>query len=63
MTFDPGMPMVPEAAIFALAVLVLLVGLLRKPSALATDPGSRPPTGSGRPEALEGRIPDPQHGR
>ena len=27
------------------------------------DPGSRPSTSSGRPEALEGRIPDPQHGR
>jgi NADH-quinone oxidoreductase subunit N len=39
MTFDVGMPMIPEAALFGLAVLVLLVGLLRKP----TDPGSRIP--------------------
>jgi len=30
---------------------------LRTPN--PTDPGSRPSTGSGRPEALEGRIPDP----
>src|SRR6185503_12571325 len=40
MTFDIGMPMVPEVALFVLAVLVLLVGLLRKP---APDPGSRIP--------------------
>src|SRR5262245_37266365 len=31
MTFDPGMPMVPEVALFALAVIVLLVGLIRGP--------------------------------
>ena len=29
MTFDPGMPMVPEVALFVLAVLVLFLGLLR----------------------------------
>jgi NADH-quinone oxidoreductase subunit N len=30
MTFDPGMPMVPEVALFVLAVLVLVVGLIRQ---------------------------------
>src|SRR6187455_2247718 len=30
MTFDPGMPMVPEVALFALAVLVLSIGLVRR---------------------------------
>ena len=40
MTFDIGMPMVPELAVFVLAVLVLFVGLLRKP---ATKPESRIP--------------------
>jgi NADH-quinone oxidoreductase subunit N len=32
MTFDPGMPLVTEFALFALAVVVLLVGLVRRPS-------------------------------
>jgi hypothetical protein len=32
-------------------------------AALGPDPGSRPSTSSGRPEALEGRIPDPGRGR
>ncbi len=40
MTFDIAMPMVPELAVFVLAVLVLLVGLLRTP---ATNPESRIP--------------------
>src|SRR5262245_60300996 len=31
MTFDPGMPMVPEVALFVLAVIVLLAGLMRRP--------------------------------
>src|SRR6185503_16269535 len=31
MTFDPGMPMVPEVALFVLAVIVLFVGLIRGP--------------------------------
>jgi NADH-quinone oxidoreductase subunit N len=35
MTFDPGMPMVPEVALFGLMVLVLFVGLLRKPGSNA----------------------------
>src|SRR5436190_18699572 len=30
MTFDVGMPMVPELALFVLAVLVLLIGLVRQ---------------------------------
>jgi NADH-quinone oxidoreductase subunit N len=30
MTFDPGMPMVPEVALFVLAVIVLVVGLIRQ---------------------------------
>jgi NADH:ubiquinone oxidoreductase subunit 2 (subunit N) len=30
MTFDPGMPMVPEVALFLLAVLVLCIGLVRR---------------------------------
>src|SRR5437762_1646877 len=29
MTFDIGMPLIPEAALFGLMVLVLLIGLLR----------------------------------
>jgi NADH-quinone oxidoreductase subunit N len=36
MTFDPGMPLIPELALFALAVLVLLVGLVQR-----GDPGRR----------------------
>jgi hypothetical protein len=30
MTFDIGMPMVPELALFVLAVLVLFIGLVRQ---------------------------------
>jgi len=30
MTFDPGMPMVPEVALFVLAVIVLVVGMIRQ---------------------------------
>src|SRR5438132_12375671 len=40
MTFDIGMPMVPELALFVLAVLVLVIGLLRTPAA---NPESRVP--------------------
>jgi NADH-quinone oxidoreductase subunit N len=32
MTFDLGMPLVPELAMFALAVVVLLLGLVRQPA-------------------------------
>ena len=35
MTFDLGMPLVPEAAVFGLMVIVLFVGLLRKPGSNA----------------------------
>src|SRR5678816_515189 len=31
MTFNPGLPLVPEAALLALSVLVLIVGLTRNP--------------------------------
>ena len=34
MTFDPGMPFVPELVLFVLAVLVLLIGLVKQ-----GDPG------------------------
>jgi len=69
MTIDLGTPMVAEVAVFGLMVLVLFVGLLRKPPVpigptfepRIPDPGSRPSTRSGRPEALEGRIPDSGH--
>ena len=48
-------------AVGVFAVLALAVGHRRFNAAVRTaaDPGSRPSTGSGRPEALEGRIPDP----
>ena len=36
MTFDPGMPMVPEVALFILAVMVLFVGLLQRPARPST---------------------------
>ena len=35
--FDPGMPLVPELVLFALAVAVLLLGLVQRPTALAHD--------------------------
>ena len=43
MTFDVGMPMMPEAVLFGFMVLVLFVGLLRKP---APGPGSQTSTPS-----------------
>ena len=41
MTFDPGMPLVAEAALVALAVLVLIVGLIQNPSPDAARGGPR----------------------
>jgi hypothetical protein len=43
MTFDVGMPMMPEAVLFGFMVLVLFVGLLRKPAA---GPGAQTSTPS-----------------
>jgi len=43
MTFDVGMPMMPEAVLFGFMVLVLFVGLLRKP---APGPGAQTATPS-----------------
>jgi len=45
MTFDAGMPMVPEAVLFGFMVLILFVGLLGRP---ATDPASRIPDAGSR---------------
>src|ERR1051325_5524336 len=46
MTFDIGMPMLPEAVLFGFMVLVLFVGLLRKaapnPEARIPNPGQAP---------------------
>lgn len=39
MTLDPGMPLVPELALFALAVVVLLTGLLQRPASGQPDAG------------------------
>jgi phytoene synthase len=68
MTFDPGMPLVIELALFALAVVVLLMGIVGRPyvgrgprpSTRSASSGStvssvEPSTSSGRPEHAEGR--------
>jgi len=42
MTFDLGMPFVPELALFVLAVLVLVIGLVRRPPRDAVAAGGDP---------------------
>ena len=60
MTFDLGMPMVPEVALFVLAVLVLFIGLMQRPAPHATvepgTPGSRIPDPGSRSASTVGWV-------